>query len=389
MKRWKNAVFAALVAGGPVAAADRDGLYRAIKGVGPDGAGSGPAAAAWAELKKQPADAIVPTLAAMDGATPLAVNWLRSAVDAMAERERAAGRKLPTAELEKFTLDRSRSPVGRRLAFELLGGADPTARERLLPKFLDDPAPELRFDAVETAFNKLRQLPKPDPEADDDKNKPGKLAPNPTAVAELRKLMAASRHFGQTAEIARELEAYGEKVDLTTHFGFLRKWRVLSAFDNTDEKGFATAYPPEVRLDLNATPPGKGGEPTKWTTIDSAEQYATVDLNKRIGKLKNVVAYAVAEVESPDARDVEIRIASATGIKVFVNGVEKYAAATYHQSFTPDTHVAPARLNAGRNVILLKVCQNDQKEPWAQDWKFQLRVTDAAGARVPLKEVTP
>ena len=36
-------------------------------------------------------------------------------------------------------------------------------------------------------------------------------------------------------------------------------------------------------------------------------------------------------------------------------------------------------LKKGENVIVLKVCQNDQKEPWAQDWKFQMRVCDDTG----------
>jgi hypothetical protein len=39
-------------------------------------------------------------------------------------------------------------------------------------------------------------------------------------------------------------------------------------------------------------------------------------------------------------------------------------------------------LTAGMNVILLKVCQNEQTEDWAQDWKFQLRVSDSSGAAV-------
>jgi hypothetical protein len=31
---------------------------------------------------------------------------------------------------------------------------------------------------------------------------------------------------------------------------------------------------------------------------------------------------------------------------------------------------------------LLKLCQNEQKEDWAQDWHFQLRICDASGAAV-------
>jgi hypothetical protein len=41
-----------------------------------------------------------------------------------------------------------------------------------------------------------------------------------------------------------------------------------------------------------------------------------------------------------------------------------------------------ARLRAGKNVILLKVCQNEQSEDWAQTWQFQFRVCDATGTAI-------
>jgi hypothetical protein len=41
-----------------------------------------------------------------------------------------------------------------------------------------------------------------------------------------------------------------------------------------------------------------------------------------------------------------------------------------------------AHMKAGKNRILLKVCQNEQTEDWAQTWRFQLRVCDAAGTAV-------
>ena len=40
------------------------------------------------------------------------------------------------------------------------------------------------------------------------------------------------------------------------------------------------------------------------------------------------------------------------------------------------------------NEILIKVCQNEQEDTWAQLWSFQLRVTDHLGGKVPLRVVT-
>src|SRR3712207_8164790 len=46
--------------------------------------------------------------AAMDGAGPRAANWLRAAVDGIAERTLAAGKPLPAKALEAFVRDRDR-----------------------------------------------------------------------------------------------------------------------------------------------------------------------------------------------------------------------------------------------------------------------------------------
>jgi hypothetical protein len=375
-----------------VPAAELTNLVKQVKAVGPDGAGSGPAAAAWAELKREKVAAVVPLLTAMDDATPLARNWLRSAIDAIVERETQAGAKLPAAEIEAFLKDVKHAGPARSMAFELVCNADAGARNRLLPTFLNDPAAELRYDAIESAFDKLRKLPKPNPETYEPgtpDEKPVTLDKDAKAIAELKKLMQASRHFEQTALISRELEAYGEKIDLTDHFGFHGRWWVLASFDNADGKGFAMVYPPEQKLDPKATPAGKADEATKWQFVDSKEQFGTVDLNKKVGKVKNAVAYAYTEIESDSEQPVELRAASITAIKMFLNGKEVFARETYHQGFTADTHIAPVKLKQGKNTILLKICQNDQKEPWAQDWKFQLRVTEADGSKVAVRNVTP
>ena len=99
---------------------------------------------------------------------------------------------------------------------------------------------------------------------------------------------------------------------------------------------------------------------------------------------KAAVAFAYTEIDAPADRPAEVRAASATAIRIFVNGQEVLARESYHQSFDRDMYVAPFRLRKGQNTILVKVCQNDQTEPFAQNWMFQLRITDALGAPAPL-----
>ena len=121
----------------------------AIRQVGGEGKGNAAAGAAWQSLAKGGAQTLVPLLAAMDDANDFAANYLRSAVDAIADRELAAKRALPQADLEKFLADTKHNPRARRLAYELITRIAPATGEKLLPTFLNDPSVELRRDAVQ------------------------------------------------------------------------------------------------------------------------------------------------------------------------------------------------------------------------------------------------
>src|SRR5437868_4195483 len=69
-------------------------------------------------------------------------------------------RPLPAAALESFLHDTKHDGRARRLAYELLCAADPTASQRLLPTFVNDPGAELRYEAVAVAFAEAKQQPK-------------------------------------------------------------------------------------------------------------------------------------------------------------------------------------------------------------------------------------
>lgn len=382
--RLVSALVVMLLAGQFAISADISKLIRHIQAVGREGAGNPQAAAAWRELSRLPATEIPTLLTAIDGSSGAAANWLRSAIESIVERERMAGRAIPTSPLVDYLQDQKHNGRARRFAFELLCSIDPAARMRMLPSMLNDSSAELRFDAVASAFDVVRQLPRDDV----------------TAKPELTRLLSAARDGTQIEVIAKELERRGVKVDLLAHFGFITEWQIAGPFDNTDGKGFATIYPPERGVDLSQTYSGKSGATVKWSAHVTTDKAGIVDLNAifpdpnrgrdRKGKLKGqkaAVAYAYTEVESPTELAIEVRAASSPAVKVFVNGREVLAKETYHQTFDRDSHCAPARLQQGRNSILVKICQNDQPEDWAQNWMFQLRLTDELGAKVPLQVV--
>jgi hypothetical protein len=344
-------------------------LLSAFESVGPEGAGNVGAADAWSELQGLDANDIPLLLSAIEVEKPLAANWIRSAVDAIAERTLRQGGSLPRRELESFLAARDNEPRARRLAYEWLLRVDPTAEERWIPKMLKDPSVEFRRDAVARLLAVATR-------ADEAQKKAA------SAAVELYRLTLEGAHdLDQVEAIVERLRAYGENVDLATHFGFLLRWKVIGPFDNTAEGGFHTVYPPEKKLAFDAGYEGKAGV-VRWIDSVSNDEYGVVDLNQVLVKEKELVGYAHHEFSSAAARSAELRVASTNAFKIWVNGLFVYERDEYHHGTKIDHYRVPVRLREGRNSILLKVCQDSMVESWTEPWKFQIRVCDATGTAI-------
>jgi hypothetical protein len=368
----RRAAFMAIVLPALVAAADREEVrsaLAAIKSVGPEGAGNAAAARAWRTLARLgPADLPV-ILSALDDDKPVATNWLRAAVDAVGERALKQKQTLPAAALEAFVLDLHNSTSGRRAAYEWLVRADPSAADRLLPRFVHDPGRELRRDAVARLLDIAnKNIAKKDKAA---------------AVTNLREALSGASDRDQVDDIAKQLKGLGVTVDLAQQFGFIRSWHLIAPFDNPKGKNFAVVYPPEKGVDLSATYQGKNGRECRWVPFATTDPYGMVDLNKALGKTKGAIAYARAVIDVPARRRAEFRIGCINALKVFQNGKQLFACEECHHGTDMDQYVIPVTLSAGHNEFLLKVCQDEQTEPWAQEWSFQARLCDAGGAPVP------
>ena len=107
----------------------------------------------------------------------------------------------------------------------------------------------------------------------------------------------------------------------------------------------------------------------------SWQKYTDEILNGYIGlgnDENRATGYAFATVNSPDEREVEFRFDSDDQGKVWLNGVEVFA---HTKTFTAeiDNFIIPVTLNAGKNSILVKVCEE------TGGWGFYLRITDKNG----------
>lgn len=343
-------------------------LVQALRRVGPEGKGHVAATSAWAELTEQAGATDLPIiLSGMDGAGPLAVNWLRAAVDTVAERQLRDGGSLPTAALERFLSDERHNPRARRLAYEWITRVDAGAPDRLIPGMLDDPSLELRRDAVARLLAAAK--------------KSAEQKQKTEALATYRQALDAARDLDQVKEITEALDELGQGVDLPHHYGFVQDWQLLGPFDNRDGNGFDAVYPPEESIDFKASYDTPEGTLT-WKPHRTDHEYGIVDLNKAIGKHMGVAGYAAAVFHSERGGPIEIRVGSENAVKIFLNGELLASSEAYHANEAIDQYAGSGELRPGRNLILIKVCQNEMTVEWAQDWKFQLRACDASGKAV-------
>jgi hypothetical protein len=361
---------AGVLATGSVEAASSPRLSDAIKvirSVGPEGLGNAQASEAWKQLSAARASDLPTILGAMDGANELALNWLRAAVDSIAARELAAGRKLPVAALEKFVRDTKHHPRARYLAYDLIGRVDAARAESLIARLQDDPSTELRRDAVQRQVDAAAALVKAGKTND--------------AVAQYQIAIKSAREADQVEGIAKELKKLGSPASLPSVFGWVTEWKVIGPFDNKDRAGFEKVFPPEQSIDLAAEYDGLNGK-IKWQDFKVTDDYGKVDLNKPCGALKEVTGYAYTEFHVEKARPIEIRLGCKNGWKVWLNGKYLFGRDEYHRGAEIDQYRLAGELKPGRNVILVKLTQNEQKEEWTKEWEFQMRVTDALGTPV-------
>ena len=340
-----------------------DTSLQALANVGQEGRGNEAATVAWKEVVSAGPSALPALLATTGTGGIIADNWLRLAGDTIVANAVRERRPVPTGEMESFVRKTTHASAARQLAFDLLKQADSSKAEALEPALINDPVQELRRGAVQRVIDSAR------------------TANGEASKAKWQEALAAVRDEDQTKLITAELKKLGVAVDLPRHFGFLTKWHVIGPFDNTERKGFDTPFPPEAGVRLEAALPGKEKE-IKWIPFESSDEYGKIDLNKPLGMQKEATAYAVTSFESGDDREVELRLGCKNAWKVWLNGELLFGRDEYHRGQQMDQYKLKGRLKKGANTILVKCCQNEQKEEWTVEWEFQLRVCDAAGTAV-------
>lgn len=313
-------------------------------------------------------------------ANPVAKNWLLGLAQSLADKQDPAKTK---ALLEKLLADPKGDGEVRYWALDRLAANDPKLREKLLDGRTEDPSLDIRFEAIQQV---VKALPSVEAAKSDE-------AAKQKAIAGYQQLLKVARQHVQVNSIIDTLKELGHEVDMRKHFGFVSSWQVVGPFDNRKEVGFNTAYKPETDYlqtgseNLKATYPAKGeGSQAAWQPASTEKPDGTVDINPIMLNEKGAVVYAFAVVDSPVDVKCQVRFGTPNANKIWVNGTPVTMNNVYHTGSQIDQYTGSVALKKGQNNVLLKLCQNEQTEAWAQDFSFMLRFTDETGLAIPVTQ---
>jgi len=150
-------------------------------------------------------------------------------------------------------------------------------------------------------------------------------------------------------------------------------WAVVGPFDN--QNGFNKQFPPEKKTKLNQSYKGKTQSMT-WQRADDGFHDGYIDLKKILKQYNWSVGYGLIYANSPEKRDVQIRIGTNDAAKIWLND-ELVWRFNIGRDAIFDDDIVNVSLKPGLNKILIKVCNRISL------WGFYFRMTDEKGNGIP------
>ena len=147
--------------------------------------------------------------------------------------------------------------------------------------------------------------------------------------------------------------------ELLQNGNFITQWSFRGPFPKpyiTDQLGGETAFT------LTEPPLASNWIPAEIDLADHGQNLIQV-----FGQQNDCFAYALTVIQSPVEQDGELLVGSDDGVAVWMNGVDLWQNLSAQRQVTPDQDRMLVHLNAGTNIILLKISQG------AGGWGFCAR----------------
>lgn len=359
-----------------LANSDDQELLAIIAETGPQGTGSPAARAARDELAQRDVEILPSLLLAMDTSNPVAANWYRTVFEEVVARElQESGTNWPIEFLKMYVSDPQREGRPRRLVLSLIVRLEPDFRNQWLSERLTDP--EFRREAVDLALQAGEQaLSAEDAE---------------TAVVHFRKAFENARDRTQVTRSADRLQSVGETADVIKHLGLVTDWWLVGPFDAPDKTGFGLALDVERKISLQARYRGQNDAEFGWIRHQTADPLGQLNLVTALGRTDEAVAYAWTEISVEQDRHAQLRCGADDCCLVWLNDEVVSPHEQWLNGTRFDRFADAIRLVAGRNTILVKVCQGPQhRNPDVfNNWSLQLRLCDEEGRGIPFETMLP
>lgn len=171
--------------------------------------------------------------------------------------------------------------------------------------------------------------------------------------------------------------------------GFIDHWLVIGPFPNPGERpdnaGFNVDYLKEYGGEAGHTPT-KGmeikdanGNTFKWQQYEGTSTDISFFAIEGLGlepQQEDILCYVACWLDSDADKEVELRIGSDDGYKLWVNH-KLVGEQNVYRSMEMDQETYKVKLNKGQNLVLIKITQD-----WGE-YEFMFRVVDSEGKQVP------
>ena len=188
------------------------------------------------------------------------------------------------------------------------------------------------------------------------------------------------------APAAKRLGPYEPVSNWLDEEGFIANWLVIGPFpnpgDRPDNKGFDTDY---LGGEANYVPANgaevakEDGTKVKWAQYNSPDPEINFSSIEQLGLeygQEDILTYSACWLELKEDADVEIRVGSDDGYKLWIDHKLIGAEHVYRAAAT-DQEVYPIKLSKGMHLVMMKVDQD-----WGE-YEFMLRVVTPDGKTVP------
>jgi FG-GAP-like repeat/FG-GAP repeat len=148
------------------------------------------------------------------------------------------------------------------------------------------------------------------------------------------------------------------------------EWQYCGPFPNSNGAGFAQVFPPEQGVNLKGVYGGRSGKQVGWKEGKFQEgeinNLALFEPNNNV----DAVIYLYREIDCAAATDLPVSLGSDDTLTVWLNG-QRILAENVQRACAPDQHKLTLKLKAGKNQLLMKVCQG------TGDWAFYFKAEGA------------